>query len=99
LSDGTEKDKYGHSALPNHGRAFVCCFISFFVLTVASVLSRNFRRIVLLSVLCGVLIGLSGITASYFIKLPSGSSIILIGGILLGLGRRDEASLLPQGRR
>ena len=39
----------------------------------------------LLSVLCGILIGLSGMTASYFIELPSGASIILIGGILLGL--------------
>jgi hypothetical protein len=27
-----EKDKHGHSALPNHGRAFVSCLISFFVL-------------------------------------------------------------------
>jgi len=48
------------------------------------VLSRNFRRIVLLSVLCGILIGLSGITVSCFIELPSCASIILIGGILLG---------------
>ena len=39
----------------------------------------------LLSVLCGILIGFSGITASYFIELPSGASIILIGGILPGL--------------
>ena len=39
----------------------------------------------LLSVLCGILICLSGLMASYFIELPSGASIILIGGILLGL--------------
>jgi zinc transport system permease protein len=52
---------------------------------IASELSRNFRRIMLISVICGILICLSGITASYFIELPSGASIILIGGILLGL--------------
>ena len=52
---------------------------------VASELSRNFRRIMLLSVLCGILICLSGLAASYLIELPSGASIILIGGILLGL--------------
>jgi ABC-type Mn2+/Zn2+ transport system permease subunit len=49
------------------------------------VLSRNFRRIVLLSVLFGILIGLYGITAFCFIELPSGASITLIRGILPGL--------------
>ena len=44
---------------------------------------RNFRRIMLLSILCGILICLSGLMASYFIELPSGASIILIGGALL----------------
>jgi ABC-type Mn2+/Zn2+ transport system permease subunit len=38
----------------------------------------------LLSILCGILICLSGLMASYFIELPSGASIILIGGALLG---------------
>ena len=52
---------------------------------VASELSRNFRRIMLLSVLCGILICLSGLVVSYLIEFPSGASIILIGGILLGL--------------
>ena len=39
----------------------------------------------LLSVLCGIVIYLSGLMASYFIELPSDASIIPIGGILLGL--------------
>jgi zinc transport system permease protein len=52
---------------------------------VASELSRNFRRIMLLSAICGILICLSGLATSYFIELPSGASIILIGGILLAL--------------
>jgi zinc transport system permease protein len=52
---------------------------------VASELSRNFRQIMLLLVLCGILICLSGLMASHFIELPSGASIILIRGILLGL--------------
>jgi zinc transport system permease protein len=52
---------------------------------IASELARNFRRIMLLSILCGILICLSGLMASYFIEFPSGASIILIGGTLLGV--------------
>ncbi len=52
---------------------------------VASRLSRDFPRIMLLSILCGTVICLSGLLVSYFIEIPSGASIILIGGALLGL--------------
>ncbi len=52
---------------------------------VASELSGNFRRIMLLSVLCGIITCLAGLLISYFIELPSGASIILVGGALLGL--------------
>jgi zinc transport system permease protein len=52
---------------------------------IASEFSRNFGRIMLLSVLCGIFICLAGLAASYLIEFPSGASIILIGGILLGL--------------
>ena len=52
---------------------------------IASELARNFRRIMLLSILCGILICLSGLLVSYFIEFPSGASIILVGGVLLGL--------------
>jgi zinc transport system permease protein len=52
---------------------------------VASELSGNFHRIMLLSVLCGVVTCLAGLLISYFIEFPSGASIILIGGVLLGL--------------
>lgn len=51
---------------------------------IASELSFNFRRIMILSVLFGIAICLAGLTVSYFIELPSGASIILIAGGLLG---------------
>ena len=57
---------------------------------VASELSMNFRRIMLLSILCGILICLSGLLVSYFIEFPSGASIILIGGLLLGAVKLTE---------
>jgi zinc transport system permease protein len=54
---------------------------------VASELSINFRRVMVLSVLCGIVICLAGLLISYFIEFPSGASIILIGGALLVLIR------------
>jgi zinc transport system permease protein len=54
---------------------------------IASELSGNFRLIMFLSVLCGIVICLSGLLISYFIEFPSGASIILIGGVLLGLAK------------
>jgi zinc transport system permease protein len=52
---------------------------------IASEFSRTFSRIMLLSVLCGVFICLAGLAISYLVEFPSGASIILTGGILLGL--------------
>jgi zinc transport system permease protein len=52
---------------------------------VASELSRDFHRIMFLSILCGIVICLSGLMLSYFIEVPSGATIILIGGALFGL--------------
>jgi zinc transport system permease protein len=68
---------------------------------IASELSSSFRRIMLLSILCGIIICLAGLTLSYFIEFPSGAAIILIGGTLLGAvkaakglsGRRKRALL------
>ena len=57
---------------------------------VASELSMNFRRIMLLSILCGILICLSGLMVSYFIEFPSGASITLSGGLLLGAVKLTE---------
>jgi len=37
----------------------------------------------LLSIVFGIVICLSGLFLSYFLELPSGASIILIGGMLL----------------
>jgi len=65
---------------------------------IASELALSFRRIMLLSILCGIIICLSGLALSYFIEFPSGAAIILIGGALLGalkagkrLSRRKRA--------
>ncbi len=52
---------------------------------VASELSGNFHRIMVLSVLCGIVTCLAGLLISYSIAFPSGASIILVGGLLLGL--------------
>ncbi|MDO8785405.1 MAG: metal ABC transporter permease [Syntrophales bacterium] len=50
---------------------------------IAGEISINFKRIILLSIVFGIVICLSGLFLSYFLELPSGASIILIGGILL----------------
>jgi zinc transport system permease protein len=52
---------------------------------IASEFSANFRSIMVLSVLCGIATCLTGLLISYCIEFPSGASIILIGGLLLGL--------------
>ena len=52
---------------------------------IAQELTVHFKRIMVISIFVGILICLSGLVASYFIEFPSGASIILIGGILLGL--------------
>jgi len=50
---------------------------------IAGEMSMNFKRIMLLSIVFGIVICLSGLFLSYFLELPSGASIILIGGMLL----------------
>jgi len=50
---------------------------------VASEISLSFKRIMLLSIGFGIVLCLSGLFISYLLELPSGASIILIGGILL----------------
>ncbi|MEN6465804.1 MAG: metal ABC transporter permease [Syntrophaceae bacterium] len=51
---------------------------------IANELSIRFKTIMLISVLIGALICLGGLAVSYFVELPSGAVIILIGGGLLG---------------
>lgn len=53
----------------------------------ASELTRDFRRIMLLSILCGITTCLAGLLVSYIAELPSGAAIILCGGVQLGLVR------------
>ena len=54
-------------------------------MAIASEFARSFGQIMLFSTLCGIVLCLAGLAASYVAALPSGASIILIGGILLGL--------------
>jgi len=68
---------------------------------IASELSMNFRKIIVLSVICGITICLLGLFISYYIEFPSGASIILIGGILLiivktlkGISQRKKSALV-----
>lgn len=51
---------------------------------IANELSISFKKIMLISVIIGMLICLGGLAVSYFVELPSGAVIILIGGGLLG---------------
>jgi len=51
---------------------------------IANELSIRFKTIMLISVIIGMLICLGGLAVSYFVELPSGAVIILIGGGLLG---------------
>jgi zinc transport system permease protein len=59
---------------------------------IANELTIRFRTIMLLSVLVGAVICLGGLWVSYFIELPSGAVIILIGGGLLGLLKSLKAA-------
>lgn len=50
---------------------------------IAGELSIRFKSIMLISILTGMLICLGGLAISYYVELPSGAVIILIGGGLL----------------
>ncbi|MFB3924538.1 MAG: metal ABC transporter permease [Syntrophales bacterium] len=52
---------------------------------IASEFSDNFKKIMFLSILVGIAICLGGLITSYYIEFPSGASIVLIGGFLLGV--------------
>jgi zinc transport system permease protein len=49
-----------------------------------SELSSNFKKIMALSILIGILACMGGLALSYLVEFPSGASIVLIGGVLLG---------------
>lgn len=51
---------------------------------IAGELSLVFRRIMLLSILCGIMICLTGLSLSYSLEVPSGASIIITGAVFLG---------------
>jgi zinc transport system permease protein len=50
---------------------------------IASELSMNFRKIIGLSIVTGIVVCLLGLYISYSIEFPSGASIILTGGLIL----------------
>jgi zinc transport system permease protein len=52
---------------------------------IAAELSLTFKRIMALSILCGIAICLAGLSVSYSLEVPSGASIILTGAISLAL--------------
>jgi zinc transport system permease protein len=51
---------------------------------IAHEVSSDFRMIMLISVLAGIIMCMGGLFASYTVEFPSGASIVLIGGSLLG---------------
>lgn len=52
---------------------------------IANELSASFKQIMVISIILGILVCLSGLFVSYFIEFPSGASIVLIGAALLGI--------------
>ncbi len=52
---------------------------------IAEEFSSDFKKIMAISILFGILICLAGLVISYFIEFPSGASIILTGGFFLGV--------------
>lgn len=52
---------------------------------IAEEISFHFKTIMAVSILTGIFVCIVGLTISYFIEFPSGASIILTGGILLGI--------------
>jgi len=60
---------------------------------IANELSIRFKTIMLISIVIGAIICLGGLWASYFVELPSGAVIILIGGALLGIVKGLKVSL------
>ena len=52
---------------------------------IAEEFSSDFKRIMVISILFGILICLTGLVISYFIEFPSGASIVLIGSFFLGV--------------
>ena len=59
------------------------------LLTFSAAMARQFtynmKKMMVLSVLFGFLFTLSGLWLSYVLKLPSGATIILLGGIVLAI--------------
>ncbi len=52
---------------------------------IGSEISKHFKSIIFISILTGMIICIGGLIISYNIEFPSGPSIILIGGALLGI--------------
>jgi len=63
---------------------------------IANELSIRFKAIMLISVLIGIMICLGGLTISYFVELPSGAVIILLGGGLLGAVKLLKAAAISR---
>jgi zinc transport system permease protein len=56
-----------------------------FPAAMARLFTHNLKRMMLLSVIFGFLFTLGGLWLSYELKLPSGATIILLGGVVLAV--------------
>ncbi|MBW6485410.1 MAG: metal ABC transporter permease [Syntrophobacterales bacterium] len=70
---------------------------------IASELSMNFRKIIVLAIFFGIASCLLGLFLSYSLEFPSGAAIILTGGILLaiiksvkGIAKRSKSAYVKQ---
>jgi zinc transport system permease protein len=59
--------------------------------TIASVFSKNFKIIIFLSIIIGIIGSIGGLIASYFFDIPSGASIIFLLILLFVLARIIKA--------
>ena len=63
---------------------------------IASELSMNFRKIIILSIVMGITVCLAGLSISYSIEFPSGATIILVGGALLAAVKILKRTILKR---
>ena len=66
---------------------------------IAEEFSSDFKKIMVISILFGILICITGLVISYFIEFPSGASIILTGSFFLGVIKLIKKILFRPGAK